>query len=396
MKTFKYILVPALILSAFFSCDRQDDIYKEYVKTGGWIYPAKAQNVSAVNGFKRVILTWDTPGDPSVTRAKIYWDNYGDSLEFAYPGGTDKTVSVTIENLSDRTYTFDIVNFDAKGNKSIPTELSATPYGDNWLQTHIERSVINMIVSDDGNSVHVLMSSASTDMVATRFRIRGAAGEWEDIRPYLKPGETELDLPLKMKGKKFQYQSAFLPSNSQDTAWLAWSSSPVAIPGRLDTSGWTVTATDGQVLEGCEPYKIFDGITDSENGRWHGSTDATLAKVFPKILAIDTKCEKGHEPTITEIRFWRSTERNKRYTREVYFYIGNQPYDPNAGESYASKFGDFALFSELYLSENPSIRSCPPSSGRYMSLVFPNSRGTTGYLDLWELEVWGYVEAEAE
>ena len=396
MKTIKNILIPFLVLSALLSCDRQDDIYKDYVKTGGFIYPAKAQNVTAVSGFKRVILTWDAPGDPSVTRARIYWDNYADSLEFAYPGGSDKTVSVTVENLSDRTYTFDIVNFDAKGNKSIPSELSATPYGDNWLQTHIERSVVNMTVSEDGEKVHVLMTSSSTDMVATRFRIRGTSGEWEEIHPYLKPDETELDIPLKMRGKKFQYQSAFLPSNSLDTAWLAWSSSPTAIPGLLDTSGWTVTVTEGQVLEGCEPYKIFDGITDSETGRWHASTDESLVKVFPKILSIDTHCEKGHEPTVTELRFWRSPDRNKRYTREVYVYLGDKPYDPDAGSSFISQFGDFTLFSELYLSENPSIRSCTPSSGRYMSVVFPNSRGTSGNLDLWELEVWGYVEADAD
>ena len=76
--------------------------------------------------------------------------------------------------------------------------------------------------------------------------------------------------------------------------------------------------------------------------------------------------------------------------------MGDKPYDPDAGSSFISQFGDFTLFSELYLSENPSIRSCTPSSGRYMSVVFPNSRGTSGNLDLWELEVWGYVEADAD
>ena len=34
-------------------------------------------------------------------------------------------------------------------------------------------------------------------------------------------------------------------------------------------------------------------------------------------------------------------------------------------------------------------------SGRYIAIVFTNSRNKQGYLDLWELTVWGYIEADA-
>ena len=135
--------------------------------------------------------------------------------------------------------------------------------------------------------------------------------------------------------------------------------------------------TEGQVLEGCEPYKIFDGITDSETGRWHASTDESLVKVFPKILSIDTHCEKGHEPTVTELRFWRSPDRNKRYTREVYVYLGDKPYDPDAGSSFISQFGDFTLFSELYLSENHHMTLMPVRHSFHSSVISPCSPSFT-------------------
>lgn len=49
----------------------------------------------------------------------------------------------------------------------------------------------------------------------------------------------------------------------------------------------------------------------------------------------------------------------------------------------------------LYWGDNPGSRNCTMESGRYIAIVFTNSRNKQGYLDLWELTVWGYIEADA-
>ena len=61
-----------------------------------------------------------------------------------------------INGLEDRAYTFDVVNFDDKGNRSLAQELSVTPFGNNWLLSHTERSVANAVM--DGNDARINMT----------------------------------------------------------------------------------------------------------------------------------------------------------------------------------------------------------------------------------------------
>lgn len=106
MKTLKTsIFAATFALAALVSCTSQDDIYKEFVKDGGLIYPAKAADVKSETGFNKVTLFWPVPKDPSVRSARIYWDNKTDSIDLNYSDFTD-TVSVKIVNLDDRSYTF--------------------------------------------------------------------------------------------------------------------------------------------------------------------------------------------------------------------------------------------------------------------------------------------------
>ena len=114
MKKLILILTAALALA---SCAKQDAIYKQFVKEGGIIYPAKPINVVARRGYQRVVLKWDAPMDPSLRTVKVFWDGTSHSQEFNYadyPGGSIETV---VDNLEDRSYTFSIVNYDGDGNK---------------------------------------------------------------------------------------------------------------------------------------------------------------------------------------------------------------------------------------------------------------------------------------
>ena len=47
---FNILTVPVLAVLAV-SCGGQDEIYKEWVKKGGYDYPAKAINLSSVIGY---------------------------------------------------------------------------------------------------------------------------------------------------------------------------------------------------------------------------------------------------------------------------------------------------------------------------------------------------------
>ena len=290
MKTLKTsIFAATFALAALVSCTSQDDIYKEFVKDGGLIYPAKAADVKSETGFNKVTLFWPVPKDPSVRSARIYWDNKTDSIDLNYSDFTD-TVSVKIVNLDDRSYTFTIVNFDKFGNKSMESDLTATPYGKNWLSTHEERQFKHAWV--DGTTATVQLTESTSEMVATKFRYKNLDGEWVEFGPRMTPREDNYKLTNTMRGKYFEFSSGFLPSDGRDTAWMEWTKSSYPIVYPLDTKDWTVTATTGGTMEENTPDKIFDGIADA-NHRWH----STAGNKFPKKLSIATNSQPGKHPT---------------------------------------------------------------------------------------------------
>ena len=387
MKTLKTsIFAAAAILGSVVSCTSQDDIYKEFIKDGGYIYPAKAANITSETGFQKVTLFWPVPKDPSLRSARVYWDNYTDSLDLNYSDFSD-TVSVTITNLADRSYTFDIVNFDKLGNKSIAAEKSATPYGMNWLSTHEERQFKHAWV--DGTTATVQLTESTSEMVATKFRYKNLDGEWVEFGPRMTPREVNFKLTNAMRGKYFEFSSGFLPSDGRDTAWMEWTKSSYPIVYPLDTKDWTVTATTGGTMGENTPDKIFDGIADA-NHRWH----STAGNNFPKILSIDTNCEAGKEPTYKTFSMARNPKMSYRYIFNFQIFTGNEPFNPDE-KNFASVFGTPICNSLLYWGDNPGNRNCTMESGRYIAIVFTNSRNKQGYLDLWELTVWGYIEADA-
>lgn len=387
MKTLKTsIFATAAILGSVVSCTSQDDIYKEFIKDGGYIYPAKAANITSETGFQKVTLFWPVPKDPSLRSARVYWDNYTDSLDLNYSDFSD-TVSVTITNLADRSYTFDIVNFDKLGNKSIAAEKSATPYGMNWLSTHEERQFKHAWV--DGTTATVQLTESTSEMVATKFRYKNLDGEWVEFGPRMTPREVNFKLTNAMRGKYFEFSSGFLPSDGRDTAWMEWTKSSYPIVYPLDTKDWTVTATTGGTMGENTPDKIFDGIADA-NHRWH----STAGNNFPKILSIDTNCEAGKEPTYKTFSMARNPKMSYRYIFNFQIFTGNEPFNPDE-KNFASVFGTPICNSLLHWGDNPGSRNCTMESGRYIAIVFTNSRNKQGYLDLWELTVWGYIEADA-
>ena len=201
MKTLKTsILAAAVVLAAAVACTSQDDIYKEFVKGGGYIYPAKALDVKSETGFNKVTLFWPVPKDPSVVSARISWDKT-DSLDLNYSDFTD-TASVKIEGLDDRGYTFEIVNFDKHGNRSMVSEITATPYGKNWLSTHEERKFTHAWV--DGTTATVQLTESTSEMVATKFRYKNTDGEWVEYTKRMTPREGSFKLPNAMRGKYFE------------------------------------------------------------------------------------------------------------------------------------------------------------------------------------------------
>lgn len=396
-KTIRLIFAAFAILGAFSSCYKQDDVYKEFIKIGGYVYPAKAVNLSATAGHSRVVLSWEKPMDPAVKTAVVYWDNYTDSIALDYVDFPDGKVAVNISELEDRSYTFDVVNFDFNGNKSLAAELTVSAYGDSWLVTHSERVLHTAEMV--GDNAHITMSKSTDEMVATQFRYINANGDWVVYEKYMQPGETEIDLPNALRGKKFEYRSGYCPKSGLDTVFTtSWVRSARGIFYDLDTGSWKVTVTADQINGSFTPEKIFDGVTDQPANRWHSSTNTTIRKNFPKVLAIDTGSASGMEPALCGYTFWEHPEsQSYRYAKTCFFYVGDEPFDPDDA-NFQLTYED-NLVAKVSLARTDAVqtgRFPQANAGRYIAIAFIDSYNTNGYIDLWEFAPRGYIEGESE
>lgn len=379
---------------ALVSCGKQDTVYKEFVKEGGYIYPAKPIELRATSGYQRILLEWEAPMDPSIRTTKVFWDNYSDSLVFSTSDYRDGSIQVWVDNLDDRSYTFDVVNFDAAGHKSLATEITTTPFGESWLLSHAERSILSAKIDDE--DAEITMTKATDEMVATQFRYKDVDGNVV-VSDWMLPDEVNITLPRAKKGKRFEFRSAYLPSNGVDTVWsVSWTQSPTPIVYALPTETWTVSVTKGQEYSSLTCDKIFDGVVGTNN-RWHAARSGTAAKAFPKILTIDTGAEAGKEYTFTWLDFYQSPSNSTyRYIRNVSLYIGDQAFDPDAE---GAPEGYDKLIAKVALSRNDEVQSLPVrpyTAGRYFAIVFENSFHNSGYIDLWELVPYGYLASEVD
>lgn len=393
-KIISYIsLVSILSLSLSF-CGKQDDIYKKYIKPGGYDYPAKPIKLSFIRGYKNLVIKWEKPMDPAVKTGKLFWDNYSQSLQVEYKDYPDGKVSVNVDELEDRAYTFHIVNYDNEGNKSLPAEITISPYGEGWLVSRSERRVLSAKMKED--SAVVMMSKATDEMISTKFRYKNEKNEWVECEKQLKPGENRIAFYKPLKGKRFEYSSSFCPKEGKDIVWRSWMKSFDGISYELNALRWTVVATNGQVFAENTPEKIFDGKNLS-GFRYHSSKSESLSKVFPKILTVDTKTAAGEEYAFTSFRFCESTESSGlRYIKNFFIYVGNNMYNPD-DENFSDSFGIPFINSVLSTaSAEQEVSASQGGRGRYLALVFTNSWSKDGYIDLWELVPYGYIPSQAD
>ena len=376
------------------SCAKQDTVYKEFIKDGGFIYPAKPINLTAERGYRRVIVKWDLPMDPSIRTAKLFWDSRKECLDFDYSSYPDGKVATTIDQLEDRSYTFEIVNYDADGNASLTSEITTSPFGDSWLVSHAERSI--KFLEMDGDDAFVTFGKATDEIAKTKLRYESASGQ--TVEKVFKATEDIVRLPGAKKWRYLEYQSAFCANEGIDTVWINnWSKSPYPIATRVDNTA-SVSVTANQVRDNFKPELILDGIKDNGTSRWYSSNNASYRSLFPKILVIDTKKSGDNALTFNHFVFYEDPDpegQTRRYIRSVNVYVGDSKFNPD-DSNFLRTFGDPVCSSVLnQLNPVQDFFLDTPKKGRYIAIVFRNSYNSYGYVDLWEFDAFGYNAKEA-
>lgn len=369
-KILHYIMIMVLLITicALSACKKIDSTYKEYkIPGGGLTYTGKVTAPMVYAGRNRVKIAWLRGSDPNVINAKVFWNNYVDSLNITIPP-TGDTISVIIDNLLEQTYSFIVKTYDKKGNSSIPVELLGSSYGIKYESKLSNRPVIASDL-DLSNVLNIEWGSANTTggFYATEVSYTDNTGNIQVKRFGIL--ESISIISDCQQGTSYQYRSLYVPNSiSIDTFYTNYSVKRVA--EKINKSIWTATADSyaktSQLPNGAPIKAVDDDIATF----WH--TDHTTTKpAFPHWLAVDMKkltnvtkveltCKPGTVTTLTNFTIQGSLDGITWMSYDSFtliqsnetqsFMITGSPQMQyiriyaTAGKSYYAILGEFSVF----------------------------------------------------
>jgi hypothetical protein len=274
-----YLII--LIAAGFYSCKEQDSVYEEYIiPNNGIVYPQRADSLKIYPGLNRVQLTWLKAKDPKVVKARIYWNNYTDSLNVDIPA--DKNIiSVSINNLPEGTYTFHVKTFDAKGNASVPVEITGMVYGINYTLTLSSRQLSMNAYYD-----RVDLAWSAVANTVTNVSIRYVTSSNQTVERNISLNEITTVLTDYKPGGTITVITTYLPSPTALDPVVVTDELIFPDEYELNKATWTIVVSDS--LLRSDTRGGIDIIDNDINSMWHSN----LSLYYPHWFVIDMKGEK--------------------------------------------------------------------------------------------------------
>lgn len=197
----------AAVLAAT-ACERSEDDYKDFAPGGEIVYAGKPDSVKVFPGNGRIQLYWLLTSDATIENSRIYWNRGRDSLNVTVKrtNGVD-TIKVMLDNMEEGPYTFQVYNYNSRGNRSIKAEINGDVYGEFYERTLLNRlikakKVINGQLKLDWQDV-------DSRSVGVRIYYKDASGAdktW--LVPATEKSTLLTELPL---NNTFEYHTLYKP-----------------------------------------------------------------------------------------------------------------------------------------------------------------------------------------
>lgn len=173
MKNLFRICLFSFIAAGFIACEKKDQEFKNFLGDKEVTYPGKVQNPRSKPGNLRTALVWNPSPDPSVSKYVIYWNNKADSLVVTSNNhNTSDSVTAVIPGLSEYIYSFTIMSYDSKGNRSVPLDINNVkvygPVYQSGLLNRVYDAANPFTVSENGDvKLNFLAADTSSLNVST-------------------------------------------------------------------------------------------------------------------------------------------------------------------------------------------------------------------------------------
>lgn len=217
-----------LLCGSVLSCSKMDDTYKDFIKDGEIIYPAKVEAVQTFTGNTRIDLSMLLTSDPKITKVKVFWNNGKDSVEKAIQRSTGvDTVRFSLNNIAEGTYTFDIYAYDKEGHRSIKTDIIGNVFGERFINSLYNRTLKS--VSLKNGIAKLEWVGATEQMIGQEIKYTNSQGvAISFIEPRYDNAGKSIDstfLSSFKKGDSFEFRTLFKPEvNSLDTFYSNYES----------------------------------------------------------------------------------------------------------------------------------------------------------------------------
>lgn len=265
---FPFWLLAAIIITGMVACSKMDSTYRDFWKNGETIYPASADSLKIYSGKNRVEITWLILGDPSIKKAKVFWNNGADSLQvpISRTGNKVDTVKIVLENMQEGTYTFNIYTYDDKGNRSVGTTAVGKAYGDSYEGSLLSRIINSAFFLDDSLKI-VWGDPADETSLGSEILYTDTSGNPRQLLVAPNADTTIITDYDFNAGHNFQYRTLYFPdSTSLDTFYTSYKAVRVKGPRQeLSKSGWTATASSYDARSGTAraPASAIDNNTST-------------------------------------------------------------------------------------------------------------------------------------
>ncbi|SHH81547.1 protein of unknown function [Wenyingzhuangia marina] len=209
-KIYKVIAIALLFLGVT-SCSKSDE-YLKYTEGGEISYTGRIVNLSIHPGRNRVKVEGIILADPKVTEVRVYWNSLRDSVSIPVDRTEDRdTISYYINNMEENIYNFTVNTLDALGNKSIPTQLTQTVYGDRYQSSISNRPFKSNTIVGDSINISFSTVDKSSGIVGSYIQYTNILEELKTA--FISVDSTSIGINNYKASSPYKYRTFFIPAS---------------------------------------------------------------------------------------------------------------------------------------------------------------------------------------
>jgi hypothetical protein len=162
---------------ALTNCEDMNSVNQEYLDRGESIYIARVDSVSSIVGLNKIWFKWWLKGDPRIAKTEIRWVEGITTKSKEYAIDLSQSGSPVMEAVMDEmpegSFSFEFINWDSEGNRSVSLSASAEIPGDRYRATFNNRPID--IATKFGNGYALVWGVSDCDYSIVSYKTVGGS-----------------------------------------------------------------------------------------------------------------------------------------------------------------------------------------------------------------------------